>query len=475
MDTILNYIAGKFVPSSSDHFIPNINPARGEAYSRIPDSNADDVNLAVEAASMALPIWSKMPLEERAGYLDKIADGIEARLEEFCRAECVDTGKPLQLTEQVDIPRSIQNFRFFASAIRQFSSESHLDASSLNYTRRDPVGVVGLISPWNLPLYLLSWKIAPALAAGNTVVAKPSEVTPMTAFMLCKVMEEIGLPQGVFNLVHGSGPSTGEALVGHPRVKAISFTGGTSTGKRIASVAAPQLKKLSLELGGKNAGVIFADADYDKALARTVRSAFTNQGQICLCTSRLLIEESLYPKFRDDFVSRVRTLKVGDPLNRQTDQGAVVSEAHFNKVLSYIELAKSEGGKILTGGKPAKAESGWFIEPTVIEGLPMESRANQEEIFGPVVTLMPFKSEIEALRLANSSIYGLASVVWTSDLNKAHRMAERLEAGIIWINTWMKRDLRTPFGGMKASGMGREGGLEALRFFTEPKNVCIEF
>jgi aminomuconate-semialdehyde/2-hydroxymuconate-6-semialdehyde dehydrogenase len=475
MDTILNYIAGKFVPSSSDQFIPNVNPAKGEAYSQIPDSNADDVNLAVEAASKALPTWSKMPVEERAGYLDKIADGIEARLEEFCMAECTDTGKPLQLTEQVDIPRSIQNFRFFASAIRQFSSESHLDAGSLNYTRRDPVGVVGLISPWNLPLYLLSWKIAPALAAGNTVVAKPSEVTPMTAFMLCKVMEEVGLPPGVFNLVHGSGPNTGEALVGHARVKAISFTGGTSTGKRIAAVAAPQLKKLSLELGGKNAGVIFADADFDRALARTVRSAFTNQGQICLCTSRLLIEESLYPKFRDDFVSRVQALKVGDPLNRQTDQGAVVSEAHFNKILSYIELAKREGGKILAGGKPAKADSGWFVEPTVIEGLPVESRANQEEIFGPVVTLMPFKEETEALRLANSSVYGLAAVVWTTDLNKAHRMAERLEAGIIWINTWMKRDLRTPFGGMKASGMGREGGLEALRFFTEPKNVCIEF
>ena len=409
-----------------------------------------------------------------------MADKIEEHLEQFAEAESKDNGKPITLARTMDIPRAVSNFKFFAHAITQFHSESHhMEGVGINYTLRQPIGVVGCISPWNLPLYLLTWKVGPALAAGNTVVAKPSEITPYTAFLLSKVCQEINFPAGVLNFVHGLGPKVGEAICVHPSVKAISFSGGTSPGKRIASVAAPMFKKLSLELGGKNPNIIFADCDYKEMLATSVRSSFANQGQICLCGSRIFVERPLYEKFKTDFVARVSKLQVGDPMDNNTKTGAVVSEAHMNKVLSYIELAKAEGGTVITGGEranvPDRCAEGWFINPTVIEGLAYNCRTNQEEIFGPIVTIMPFVTEEEVLMYANSTDYGLAATLWTQNLSRAHRMAEKLASGIVWVNCWLVRDLRTPFGGVKNSGVGREGGMEALHFFTEAKNICISY
>lgn len=467
------------VPPVSGEYFDNYNPATGKVYSLIPDSDERDVQNAVAAAKAAFPAWSVTFAEERSKIMNKLADLIEANFEEFALAETTDNGKPLWLSRAVDIPRGSKNFRFYATAILHFATEAHaMEDSALNYTLRSPLGVVGCISPWNLPLYLFSWKIAPALAAGNCVVAKPSEVTPMTAYLLSELCNEAGLPPGVLNIVHGFGAKVGAAITEHPDVPAISFTGGTSTGATIARTAAPMFKKLSLELGGKNPNIIFADCDYARALSTTVQSSFSNQGQICLCGSRILIERSIYEKFRDDFVKRVSQLVVGDPLEEKTRQGAVVSQQHFEKVLSYIELAKQEGGTVLCGGYPVNpggdCENGWFIQPTVIEGLGPDCRTNMEEIFGPVVTLQPFDTEEEALALANCTKYGLSSTVWTENLTRAHRVASHLHAGIVWINCWLLRDLRTPFGGVKQSGVGREGGFEALRFFTEPKNVCIK-
>ena len=479
MIKIQNYINGELIAPVNGAYLDNYEPATGEVYSQIPDSDKDDMALAIDAASNAFTLWSGLSVQERSEYLMAISNGIQNKLEEFAQAESRDNGKPLKLATVVDITRAVSNFKFFAQAITQFSSESHaMGTTAINYTLRNPLGVVGCISPWNLPLYLFSWKIAPALATGNTVVAKPSEVTPMTAYLLSKVCQEVGLPKGVLNIVHGLGQKTGGELSIHPNVKAISFTGGTNTGKIIAESAAPRFKKLSLELGGKNPNIIFADCDYDEMLKTTVRSSFANQGQICLCGSRIFVEESIYERFKKDFVERTSTLKVGDP-NDKVNLGAIVSKTHFDKILSYVELAKDEGGTILTGGQAVQLEgrcsNGWFIAPTVIEGLDYNCRTNQEEIFGPVVTIMPFKSEDEVLKYANSVEYGLASTLWTSDLNRAHRMAQKIEAGIVWVNCWLVRDLRTPFGGMKNSGVGREGGLEVLRFFTEPKNVCIKY
>jgi aminomuconate-semialdehyde/2-hydroxymuconate-6-semialdehyde dehydrogenase len=479
LENIKNYIDGILTTPYNNNYFNNFDPSTGRVFTMIPDSGEEDVDLAVRSAEKAFPIWAATTVEERSELMMKVASMIRQRLEKFAHAESMDNGKPLWLARSVDIPRAIKNFEFFANAITQFSSESHItDSIAVNYTLRQPVGVVGAISPWNLPLYLFTWKVAPALAAGNCVIAKPSEVTPLTAYLLSEVFIDVGFPQGVFNVIHGHGHRAGKAIVSHPGIKAITFTGGTKTGKDIAAIAAPMFKKLSLELGGKNPTIIFADCNYDEMLETTVRSSFTNQGEICLCGSRILVEKSIYEKFRNDFVEKVKQLRVGDPLLEDSKIGAIVSKQHFDKIMYHISLAMNEGGNILCGGKavnvPGRCSDGWFIAPTVIENLPSSCRTNQEEIFGPVVTLIPFETEDEAIEIANGTEYGLASILWTENLTRAHNMAALLRSGIVWINCWMLRDLRTPFGGVKNSGVGREGGLEALRFFTEPKNVCVK-
>lgn len=480
MEKLQNFINGNYCDPIEGRYIDNYEPATGKVYCLIPNSSEKDVELAVEAAGKAFPVWSKMSAEERSAILVKLSEGIEKRMDEFVGAESKDNGKPLSLARYVDIPRAVSNFHFFATAILHFASESHqMEGVGVNYTLRKPLGIVGCISPWNLPLYLFSWKIAPALAAGNCVVAKPSEITPYTAYLLGKVAKEAGMPDGVLNIIHGEGGSAGDAIVKHPKIKAISFTGGTKTGEYIARTAAPMFKKLSLELGGKNPNIIFADCEFDEMISTTLRSSFANQGQICLCGSRIFIERPLYDKFKEVFVQKVSQTLVANPENPEAKLGAVVSKAHMEKILSYVDLAREEGGIVLTGGKrkllAAPYNEGYYIEPTVIEGLAYDCRTNQEEIFGPVVTIMPFDNEEEVLMMANSTQYGLSSTLWTSDLKRAHRMASQVHAGIVWINAWLVRDLRTPFGGVKASGVGREGGWEALRFFTEPTNVFIKY
>ncbi len=446
---------------------------------QVPDSNEKDVNIAVEAAKKAFTSWSVTPAEERFRILNRIAELIDASLDDLALAETNDNGKPLWLSRKVDIPRASANFRFFATGIMHFATESHsMEDKAVNYTLRQPLGIVGCISPWNLPLYLFTWKIAPALAAGNCVIAKPSEVTPVTAFLLSKICQEAGLPPGVLNIVHGTGNITGEAIVKHPGIKAISFTGSTRAGERIAAIAAPKFKKLSLELGGKNPNIIFADCDWENMMRTSIQSSFSNQGEICLCGSRILVEESIYEKFKTEFVERTKALTVADPLEENTRQGAIVSKVHFDKIMRCIDTARQEGGRILCGGHSVRPEgrcaNGYFIQPTVIEGLGPECHTNQEEVFGPVVTLQSFRTEDEALHLANATQYGLSATIWTQDISKANRVAAKVESGIIWINCWLLRDLRTPFGGMKSSGVGREGGWEALRFFTEAKNICVQ-
>lgn len=477
---IKNYINGEYLEPISSEWLDNYNPSNGEVYGQIPNSSVKDVELAYESAEKAFMSWSTTTVDDRSKILLSIAQLIEENLDLLAEAESKDNGKPISLAKAIDIPRAASNFRFFAHAITQFSSESHesVGQKAINYTLRKPIGVVGCISPWNLPLYLFTWKIAPAIAAGNCVVAKPSEVTPMTAHLLGKICNDAGLPKGVLNIVHGLGNSTGQAIIEHPHIKAISFTGGTKTGAHIAKVAAPMFKKLSLELGGKNPSIIFADCDYNEMLETTVRSSFSNQGQICLCGSRIFVEEKIYDQFKSDFVAKVKQLNVGHPSDSNSDLGALVSKSHMEKVLGYVQLAQEEGGKILYGGKRVPIvgnENGNYMEPTIIEVKSNDCRINQEEVFGPVVTLMSFKTEEEALNLANGVKYGLSSTLWTNNLNRTMRMTQQLQSGIVWVNTWMLRDLRTPFGGVKASGVGREGGFEALRFFTEPKNVCIKY
>ena len=476
---IANYIGGNLQAPVGGVYMDNVNPATGEVYSQTPDSDIQDVEAAIAAAEAAFPAWSTTPVEERFIVLNRIAQLIDENLEALALAETNDNGKPLWLSKRVDIPRASSNFRFFATGIMHFSTDSHsMEDKAINYTLRQPIGVVGCISPWNLPLYLFTWKIAPALAAGNCVVAKPSEVTPMTAYLLSIICKTAGLPDGVLNIVHGGGPKCGAAIVAHPKIKAISFTGSTRAGRDIAATAAPMFKKISLELGGKNPNIIFADCDWNKMMATTIQSSFSNQGQICLCGSRILVEESIYEKFKEEFIARAKKLTVGDPLEESSKQGAVVSKLHYDKVLSCIELAQHEGGTILLGGRAVTASgrcvNGLFIAPTIIEGLGPDCRTNMEEIFGPVVTLQSFKTEEEALSLANTSDYGLAATIWTQDVTRANRVAGKVQSGIIWVNCWLLRDLRTPFGGFKNSGVGREGGWEALRFFTAPKNVCIQ-
>lgn len=477
MDKIHNFINGDYCSPISEKYIDVFEPATGVVYAKVADSNSDDVNKSYESAQKAFKGWATKSVEERALYLNKIADGIEAQLDEFAEYESRDTGKPISLARSVDIPRAISNFRFFAEFGQSFQFVENLNSDqSQNRIFRSPLGVVACISPWNLPLYLFTWKIAPALITGNTVVAKPSEITPFTAFKLGEICQDAGLPSGVLNILHGQGSTAGDALVSHSDIKAVSFTGGTATGKLIAERTATSFKKLSLEMGGKNPAIIFADCDYEKTLDTLVRSSFSNQGQICLCSSRILIEDSIYGQFKTDFAQKVSELNLGDPMDNETQFGAVSSKGHFEKIMGYLELAKEEGGTILTGGKSmeinGRCEKGWFIEPTVIEGLPNNCRTNQEEIFGPVVTLQSFSSEDEAISKANDTDYGLSATVWTENEDKANRVSSQIDVGVIWVNCWLVRDLRTPFGGMKRSGLGREGGEDAMRFFTEPKNVC---
>ena len=482
MEKVTNYINGKPVPPISGAYFENPEPATGKPLSLVPDSDERDVDRAVEAARGAFASWSTTPADRRAGVLMRIADIVERNLDELAALESADNGKTVVLARDLEVPRAVANFRFFASSVVAFCSESHaMEDRALNYTLRKPVGVVGAISPWNLPLYLLTWKIAPALAAGNCVVAKPSELTPMTAHRLAGICSEAGLPPGVLNIVHGYGQKVGRAISAHPQVRAITFTGGTRTGRDISERAAPHFKALSLEMGGKNPVVVFADCGdglYEEMVRTTIRSSFTNQGEICLCGSRVLVERPLYERFRSDFVAAASALRVGDPSDPESNLGAINSKAHLSKILAAIDLARQEGGKVLCGGTrltvPGRCSDGWFVGPTVIEGLAPGCRTNQEEIFGPVVTIAPFDTEDEAVSVANGTEYGLAAVLWTADLRRAHRVAARLESGIVWVNCWMLRDLRTPFGGAKNSGLGREGGLEAFRFFTEPKNVCVK-
>jgi aminomuconate-semialdehyde/2-hydroxymuconate-6-semialdehyde dehydrogenase len=479
MEKILNYINGELTEPTNGNYLDNYNPSNGEVYSLIPDSEKSDIDNAVAAAKEAFKSWSKTTKQERSDILMKLADSIDKHSEELIKAESKDNGKPETLAAHVDIPRASSNIRFFAGAILHDSSEMHeMDGMAINYTLRQPLGVAACISPWNLPLYLLTWKIAPALATGNTVVAKPSEVTPMTAYLLSKICIEAGFPKGVLNIVHGLGSKTGDPLTTHPDTPIVSFTGGTVTGKHIATVAAPMFKKLSLELGGKNPNIIFADADFDKAVSTAARAAFTNQGQICLCGSRIFIQEDIYDKFRDALVAKTAKLKAGDPKDPNSNLGAVVSKDHMQKILSKIEDAKQLGGKILIGGKreilEGKLKNGYYLQPTIIEGLPFDCDINQEEIFGPVVTIIPFKTEQEVVEMANSTKYGLSASIFTENISKGHRVAANIDSGVVWINTWLLRDLRIPFGGMKQSGVGREGGFKSLQFFTEPKNICVK-
>ncbi|MGC6509328.1 MAG: aldehyde dehydrogenase [Myxococcota bacterium] len=477
MMQLFNMIGGEQMMPREMRFLENINPATGQRISHIPRSGLSDVDEAVGAAQVAFQVWSKMAPNARADILDKVANRIEERQEEFALAESRDNGKPISLARQVDIPRAIANFRFFAGAVRHDSTGCHMMADALNYTIRKPLGVVGLITPWNLPLYLLSWKAAPALAMGNVVVAKPSEMTPTTASLLAEVFTEVGAPKGIFNVIHGLGAEAGGPLVDHPGIKAISFTGGTSTGATVAQTAAPQFKKLSLELGGKNASIVFDDCDFEKTVAGVTRAAFLNQGQVCLCGSRILVHRKVYLRFVDALVERARKMVIGDPFAEGTELGALISLEHRQKIESYIDYAVTDGGSVLTGGsRPMMSEEfvhGAWLKPTVIADLDVECRASTEEIFGPVAVVHPFDTEEEAIEIANGVEYGLAASMWTSNVTRAHRLSAQLDTGMVWVNTWLHRDLRVPFGGVKNSGVGREGGRFSLEFFSEQQNICV--
>ncbi len=473
---IRNFIGGQMLEPVSKTYFDSENPATAEIFADVPDSDSADLDHAVAAAEKAFPEWRDMGADKRCEIITKLADLIERDMAQFVEAESRDNGKPQSLCAMVDIPRAIANLRFFGEAGKQLRGEEFPSDKSFSYTLRQPFGIVSIISPWNLPLLLFTWKLAPALASGNCVIAKPSEVTPLSAFMLAGLCNEAGFPVGVVNILHGKGPKIGAAITAHAKIPAISFTGGTATGREIYTGGAKRLKKISLELGGKNPTIVFDDANFDLAVTGAKMAGFTNQGQICLCGSRILVQQSIFEKFKTAFVREVQALTLGDPEHIDTILGAMVSKPHMEKVLGYIDLAEKEGGKILTGGNrriiPGRCANGYFIEPTVIEGLAETCRTNQEEIFGPIVTLIPFTDEAEAIHIANSTEYGLAASIWTEDKARAARVAEKIDSGIVWLNCWNMRDLRTPFGGMKNSGVGREGGLRALEFFTEEKTIC---
>ncbi|MDP6148507.1 MAG: aldehyde dehydrogenase, partial [Candidatus Thalassarchaeaceae archaeon] len=467
----MNYIAGEFVRQSSEDWMDVFEPATGKQFAKVPHSGPQDIDNAVAAARTAQPSWGALTHSVRADWLDRIADSLEAKYEDIAALESRDTGKPIALARAVDAYRSVANFRFFADLVREQGVERFEMSDATNIVVSKPVGVAALITPWNLPLYLLSWKVAPAIGMGNTVICKPSELTPMTANLLMETIHEVGLPSGVVNLVHGDGISAGAPLTSHPDVDLVSFTGGTATGAKVAAAASPQFKKLSLELGGKNASIVFADCDLEKTVEGVTRAAFLNQGQVCLCGSRILIEDSIYDEFVERFVDSVESMKIGDPSDESTQLGALISAEHLQKVEGYVSIAREEGGEVLTGGSPClpkEFENGNWMAPTVIGGLPVDSRCSTEEIFGPVVTIHRFETEQQAVDIANNTRYGLAGSVWTGDLEKGRRVAEGIDTGMVWVNTWLHRDLRVPFGGVKDSGVGREGGRWSLGFFSEP-------
>ena len=476
-NNLMNYIAGEFVRQSSEDWMDVFEPATGKQFAKVPHSGPQEVDQAVAAARAAQPSWGALSHSVRADWLDRIADSLEAKYEDIAALESRDTGKPIALARAVDAYRSVANFRFFADLVREQGVERFEMSDATNIVVSKPVGVAALITPWNLPLYLLSWKVAPAIGMGNTVICKPSELTPMTANLLMETIHEVGLPSGVVNLVHGDGVGAGAPLTSHPDVDLVSFTGGTATGAKVAAAASPQFKKLSLELGGKNASIVFADCDLEKTVEGVTRAAFLNQGQVCLCGSRILIEDSIYDEFVERFVDSVESMKIGDPLDESTKLGALISAEHLQKVEGYVSIAREEGGEVLTGGSPClpkEFENGNWMAPTVIGGLPVDSRCSTEEIFGPVVTIHRFENEQEAVDIANNTRYGLAGSVWTSDLEKGRRVAEGIDTGMVWVNTWLHRDLRVPFGGVKDSGVGREGGRWSLGFFSEPLNICLK-
>jgi aminomuconate-semialdehyde/2-hydroxymuconate-6-semialdehyde dehydrogenase len=479
------FIDGDYHAPSGGAWFDDFNPVNGEVCARVAEANADDVDRAVKAAKRALAgPWGSMSVAQRCALLDRVADGIDARREEFIAAEVADTGKPLSMAGTIDIPRGAANFRIFANIMRGHGSQAYpMDTSdglgAINYVVREPLGVIGVICPWNLPLLLMTWKVAPALAAGNTVVVKPSEETPATATLLGEVMRDVGIPAGVYNVVHGFGPgSAGEALVSHPDISAITFTGETGTGKAIMRNAASDLKKVSFELGGKNPALIFADADFERAVAGTIRSTFTNCGQVCLCSERVYVQRSIFEPFVEALKKGAEALIAGDPFGEGTSIGPLISKGHREKVLSYYNLAREEGAEVITGGGVpelgAPFDQGFFVQPTIWTGLSEDARCIKEEIFGPVCHIQPFDDEDEAIAMANDTEYGLCSAVWTQDVSRAHRVARRVEAGLVWVNDWFLRDLRTPFGGVKASGIGREGGVYSLDFYSELKNICIK-
>ncbi len=476
-NNLMNYIAGEFVRQSSEDWMDVFEPATGKQFAKVPHSGPQDIDNAVAAARTAQPSWGALTHSVRADWLDRIADSLEAKYEDIAALESRDTGKPIALARAVDAYRSVANFRFFADLVREQGVERFEMSDATNIVVSKPVGVAALITPWNLPLYLLSWKVAPAIGMGNTVICKPSELTPMTANLLMETIHEVGLPSGVVNLVHGDGISAGAPLTSHPDVDLVSFTGGTATGAKVAAAASPQFKKLSLELGGKNASIVFADCDLGKTVEGVTRAAFLNQGQVCLCGSRILIEDSIYDEFVERFVDSVESMKIGDPSDESTQLGALISAEHLQKVEGYVSIAREEGGEVLTGGSPClpkEFENGNWMAPTVIGGLPVDSRCSTEEIFGPVVTIHRFETEQQAVDIANNTRYGLAGSVWTGDLEKGRRVAEGIDTGMVWVNTWLHRDLRVPFGGVKDSGVGREGGRWSLGFFSEPLNICLK-